>query len=102
MNTLEEQSVSPFKFSNDKFGELREINVALLLIENVFGEFRNTFGIRLSFKNISLVLENSFQFTVICNDPVMNDHKFGLGITPNFVNTIAFRRQTCEDDSSEE
>ena len=82
MNTLEEESVCSFKFTNDEFCELRKVDVALLLIKDILCEFRNTFGIRLSFKDVALILENGLQFAVIRNDTVVNDDKLSFGIAP--------------------
>jgi hypothetical protein len=82
MNALEEHSVRTLEFPHDKLCELRKVNVALLLVEDVFRELGNTFGICLRFKGISLVLQDGLQFTIIGDDAVVHDDKLGLGITP--------------------
>ena len=96
MDTLEEQSISALEFPNDKFGELREINVALLLIEDVLGELGNTLRVCLCLKDVPLVLENSLQFAVICDDTVMDDDELSFGITP-VTSAYEVAGSTCED-----
>ena len=82
MDTLEEQSIGSLKFPNHKFGELRKVDVALLLIKDVFGELSNTFRVCLCFEDVSLILENGLQFAVICDDTVVDNNEFSFRITP--------------------
>jgi hypothetical protein len=82
MNALEENGVRALEFPHDKLCELRKVNVSLLLVEDVFRELGNTFGICLRFESVSLVLQDGFQFAVIGDNAVVHDDKLGLGITP--------------------
>ena len=82
MNTFKEQSVCSFKFTYNKFCELRKVDIALLLIKDVLCEFGNTLGIGFSFKDVSLILENGLQFAVIRNDTVVDNDKLCFRITP--------------------
>ena len=84
VNALEEQSVRALEFPDDKFGELRKVNVAFLLVKDIFCELGNAFRVRLSFKDVSLVLQDCFQFAVIGDDAVVDDDKFSFRITPEW------------------
>jgi hypothetical protein len=97
MNALEEHGVRTLEFPDDKLCELRKVNVSLLLVEDVFRELGNTFGIRLRFKGVSLVLQDRLQFTVIGDDAVVHDDKLGLGITPAELTGAEQRIGTCGD-----
>ena len=98
MDALEEQSIRSLKFPNNKFGELRKVNVALLLIKEVFGELGNAFRVCFCLEDISLVLEHGFQFAVIRDDSVVDNDEFGFGIAPVTLAHAAVEL-TCEDDS---
>lgn len=82
VDTLEEQCVCSLEFTNDKFGELRKVDVALLLIKDVLGEFSDTFGICFRFEHVSLVLKDGLQFAVIGDDTIVDDNKLSFRITP--------------------
>src|SRR5271170_1574987 len=52
MNTLEQHGVRALEFPHNKLCKLRKVDIALLLVEDVFREFGNTFGIRLRLKDV--------------------------------------------------
>jgi hypothetical protein len=97
MDTLEEQSISALKFPHNKLGELREVDVAFLLIKDVLGELGNTLGVGLCLEDVSLVLENGLQFAVVGNDTVVDNDKLGLGIAPVTSVREQAAESTCED-----
>jgi hypothetical protein len=98
VHTLEQQGVRALKFPHNKLSKLREVDIALLLVEDVLCEFRNTFGVGLSFKNVSLILKHGFQFSVVGDNSVVHDYELGLRIAPA-CQCIFTGKETCEDGS---
>ena len=63
----------------DKVGE-SELLVALLGVPDVFGELGNSFGISLTLKGITLLLEDKAELAVVGDDTVVDDRELVLGV----------------------
>jgi hypothetical protein len=64
---------------------LGKVDIALLLVKDVFREFGDTLSVGLCFEGISLVLQDGLQFAVIRNDTIVNNDEFRFGVAPDHV-----------------
>ena len=78
---LQEKTESTLELLDDGLDERGEAQVGVLAVD-VLCELGNGLGVGLSLELVALALEQSLQLLVVCDDTVVDDREFPVGVGP--------------------
>lgn len=81
VHRLQEKTESPLKLLDDSLDQAGEAQVGVLVVD-VLGELRNRLGISLGLKLEALALKQDLQFLVVCDDAIVDNREFPVGVGP--------------------
>jgi hypothetical protein len=82
VDRLDEETESALKLLDDSLNEGGESEVGVLGVD-VQGKLRDGLGVSLRLELVALALEQRLQLLVVCDDTVVDDSKFPVGVGPS-------------------